>query len=728
MNTDVNSSDQNIAESNDAEILEFLPEMSEHIATCMQRIADIWSQSPNGSKNKSRINTSDNELPSMERLNAYASDLEVDLKFNECSLAKLTAEQFPCIVMLNNGRGVIAKSITGNEVLLLVGADDIRVSLSSLTALASKVVITVHSKTENLSDDILDINEDVQSKKQTGLRKLASLIVRENKGLLFQLILTASINNLVMVVLPLFIMIVYDRVIPHIALETLWALALGVFLVLGVDIAIRYVRLIIVDAIGLSASTKIQTKLYDRLINARMNCVPKSVAEWTHAFRDIESATTLVPSLMVSVLIDIPFVALVLFLVASMAGSVVWAPIIGIALITCWIVISQRMLSAVSKKENDFQNKKMNSFVETVNSLTTIKAIGAQHSRLNSFERLVDTATKSSHHMRLHSLLPSQITMIAVQGVIVAAVIIGVYRISEGQMSVGALAASTLLVGRVLLPVSNVMSLIARCVQMSRSINRVFELLDLPQEQAGDASHSGEVLKGHLALKNVTFKYPETELACLDNVSLVIKPGEKVALVGRTGCGKSTLLKLLVRFYDPVSGSYNIDFSDARQVSPDAIRQSLAYMPQESELFEGTIKENILISNPNASEEEFNKAITISGVQEFVNRLPEGYSLNVGQRGERLSGGERQAIVLARTLLSSSKAILLDEPTSSMDNTMEASVIKAIQGNLGDTTLVISTHRANVLSMVDRIVWMDQGRIVKDGPAREVMSNLKKTA
>ncbi|MFK7902813.1 MAG: peptidase domain-containing ABC transporter, partial [Nitratireductor sp.] len=591
MNAHVNSSDQSVRESFENECVEFREEMSEHIASCMQRIADVWSQSSVGFTRKFDSRVGDEEMPSMERLSAFANELEVDLKFTETKIEKIKAEQFPCILMLNTGKGVIAKSSDGKQVTLLVGMEDINVSLSSLKALCCNIAITVHPKTEVGVKDVLspeiEKNEDAAISKKSGLKKLTSLILSENKRLLFQLFLTATVNNVVMVVLPLFIMIVYDRVIPHSALETLWALAIGVFLVLAIDVAIRYVRLVLVDAIGFSASTKLQTRLYDRLINARMNSAPKSVADWTSAFRDIESASTLIPSLMISILVDIPFVVLVLLLVSSMAGSVVWAPIIGIMLITAWIAISQRMLLRVSKQDNDFQNKKMNDFAETVNSLRTIKAVGAQHSRLGRFERLIDSSTHSSHQSRLHSLMPSQVTMIAVQAVIVSAVIIGVYRISEGQMTVGALAASTLLVGRVLLPVSNLMSLFARSIQVSKSITRVFELLELPQEKAGDAFRSGGISKGHIDLKNASFQYPDTELACLNNVSLSIKPGEKVALVGRTGCGKSTLLKLLVRFYDPISGSYNIDFADSRQVSPDTIRKAFAYMPQEAELFDG---------------------------------------------------------------------------------------------------------------------------------------------
>lgn len=693
------------------------------LTECMQHIANLWSEKNFSTKKRSRIQELYDEEPSVELLNSLAKDLDIKLMFNESKIENLKEDQFPCILVLENGNGLIIKNVTKNRVEILVNDKVKFVPKEVLDVISTNIQIVV--KLNSIVTDSQTKQCDLESK---DFKSLVSTVIGDNKKLVFQLCLTATISNLVLLVLPIYIMSVYDRVIPNTALETLWALSVGVLIALGLDIAIRYVKLVLTDAIGLSTSSKIQILLYQRMINARVGSFPKKVAQWVVAFRDIENASILIPSLITAVLIDIPFVILVLILVASIAGSVVLAPIAGIVLIALWITISQRKLVEIGKHETECQNKKTEDFAETVTTINAMKAVGAQYKKLSNFERLTDNAIWTSHRSKLLTVLPSQITMVAVQIVIVLAVMIGVYRIANGEMSVGVLAASTLLVGRVLMPVSNLLSLLSKATQLSKSVENVFKLIDLPQEEAGDNSNSNGVKLGQIDLNQVSFTYPNNSTQCLKNVSFSINPGEKVGIIGRSGCGKSTLLQLLTRFHDPDNGSYNIDHADSRQISPNDIRQAFAYMPQENELFEGSVRENICISNTKVSEEVFDKIVRISGVQDFIRRLPEGYSFNVGQRGERLSGGERQAVALARTLIKQPKLLILDEPTSAMDNTMEKAVITAIQKDLKESTLLLSTHRASVLSIVDRIIWMEQGRIIADGPRQEILDNLKRAS
>lgn len=693
------------------------------LTECMQHIANLWTEKNISTKKCSRVQELYDEEPSIELLNSLAKDLDIKLMFNESKIENLKDDQFPCILVLENGNGLIIKNVTKNRVEILVNDKVKFVPKEVLDAISTNIQIVV-----KLNSIIANSQTKQLDSKSKDFKSLISAVIGDNKKLVFQLCLAATISNLVLLVLPIYIMSVYDRVIPNTALETLWALSAGVLIALGLDVAIRYVRLVLTDAIGLSTSSKIQILLYQRMINARVGSFPKKVAQWVVAFRDIENASILIPSLLTAVIIDIPFVILVLILVATIAGSVVLAPIAGIVLIALWITISQRKLVEIGKHETECQNKKTEDFAETVTTINAMKAVGAQYKKLASFERLTDDAILTSHHSKLLTVLPSQITMVTVQIVIVLAVMIGVYRISNGEMSVGVLAASTLLVGRVLMPISNLLSLLSKAIQLSKSVENVFKLIDLPQEEAGDNSNSSGVKLGHIDLNQVSFAYPNNSTQCLKNISLSISPGEKIGIIGRSGCGKSTLLQLLTRYHDPDSGSYNIDHADSRQISPDDIRQAFAYMPQENELFEGSVRENICISNTKVSEEIFDKTVRISGVQDFIRRLPEGYSFNVGQRGERLSGGERQAVALARTLIKQPKLMILDEPTSAMDNTMEKAVISAIQKDLKNSTLLISTHRASVLSIVDRIIWMEQGRIIADGPRQEILDNLKRAS
>ncbi|NJS14128.1 MAG: ATP-binding cassette domain-containing protein [Sphingopyxis sp.] len=233
---------------------------------------------------------------------------------------------------------------------------------------------------------------------------------------------------------------------------------------------------------------------------------------------------------------------------------------------------------------------------------------------------------------------------------------------------------------------------------------------------------------GHIELSTVSFTFPGAHRPSLDSVTLEIRPGEKVGIIGRSGSGKSTLLQVLVRLYDPASGRYSIDGHDARQYAPQAVRGALAYMPQEADLLDGTVHDNIMVANPAASREELDQALAASGAADFLRSHPEGLSCRTGVRGSCLSGGERQAVALARTLISPSTVLILDEPTSSMDNTTEGRVIQALRDTCADRTLILSTHRIQALALVDRVIWMERGRIVADGPRADVLARLQKSA
>ena len=699
------------------------------LVNCIEAVARRWFgfTSPEEIEKNTSSLTSEN-TPNV--LRTWAERYGIGLEFAHRRAISMLPQKYPCIYVLDNGTGVVAEGLARDGIKLLTDKGTVIVSADSLEKQTQKLVIVPSSR-----DITIDSFQDTPEQKsrdgdvpRSPVRWLINEISKENKVSITLLFLATAISNMLMITLPLFIMSVYDRVIPHGALETLWALSIGVVIALSVDLGIRSVKLKLSDSIAISTSLRIQTRLMSALTNASVQSVPRNVSVWTSAFRDVDNATSLVPAIMASVLIDIPFVILVLFLIYSIGGLTVLAPVAGISMFAAWTFIGKNKISQVGEKEALCQNARTEVLDQTANNIKIVKSTNSQNAQISVLERLLDASIASTHDLRQRTGMQSQTTMVVVQLVIVAAIILGVYQISAGNMTVGALAATTLLVGRVLLPAGNSLMLFARYGQMSKSLDRVLNLLDLPQEAMRKTRESKFIDEGCLELHSVDFGFENSAIKTLSNLSLTINKGEKVAIIGKSGSGKSTLMQIFCRLYEPTAGTFLIDHFDSRQFSHFETRKSISYMPQDSQLFDGSIYDNLLVGNPRATRDQALHALKISGALDFIRALPDGLSFAVGRNGERLSGGQRQAIALARSILSASKVVLLDEPTSSMDNTTENFVIANIRKEISDKTLIIATHRASVLSIVDRIIWLDQGKIIADGPRDEVLSRLQSAA
>lgn len=639
----------------------------------------------------------------------------------------------PCILIFENGLSALLKQVDGNLATLQIADEAVDVRAQDVLRVTTKALGTVHAIPTPQPECTAEPGTPPSSSADTdlpnpGLIRLMGHVYSKKPTAMSLIMVTAFIGNLMMIALPLFVMSVYDRVIPHSAFETLWALALGVLIAISIDLGVRYVRLKLADSVSLSITQAMQIRLMQRLTGSKLENTPRNTASWTSGFRDLEATISLVPALIPALIVDLPFVCIVLALIFSIAGPVVLAPIGGIAFFAIWTLIGMHALKKRGGEDSKHTNAKTELLAETSSVIRTLKTIGAEDQRVGVFQKLLRDATRAGHEIRLTTGLQPQVTMLSVQVVMVAAIVIGVYQISAGLMSVGALAASTLLVGRVLLPAGTVVSLTGRAFQFAKSYEHVCRLLKLPQEESLDHLAPRIVKQGKLSLNAISFKFSQSPVNALSDISLTVEPGERIALIGRSGSGKSTLLQVLVRLLEPGHGSYKIDEFDARQFEPRSIRSTLSYMPQETELIAGTLAENLMLAYPNASQDDLLKALEIAAADDFVRSNAYGLSLPVGRNGEGLSGGERQSIGLARALLRPSKLLLLDEPTSALDNTTENRVIRALSENLGDKTLIVATHRVSLLALVDRVIWMDGGRIVADGPRDQVLAKLKAAA
>ncbi|MCA0422357.1 MAG: ATP-binding cassette domain-containing protein [Proteobacteria bacterium] len=674
------------------------------------------------------------DIATPEELKAAAADRGVDVSYAEKSLNRLTEKDFPCIALdRTGGSHVLVGRPDKHTLLARVGGSIRSVSLSSLQAIASGVVFFVRPRATPAPEPAIGTTSEQPPPDKRRLAGIFGIITREmlatQRPLLWQLALATVLSNLFTFALPLFSMAVYDRVVPHMAWETLWALSIGVVIILGADFALRYIRMKLLDSVGLTTSTTLQAQLYSRIVHGRMQDIPSVSGGISAGMREVEALCHVVPSLLIGIAVDLPFFLLAAVLIYSIGGLVALAPIIG-AVALAGLHLITHLGEDAARKHSRYVGTQTNALLETLGTLETVKTTGSERMLLRRWERLVDASSFASHLNRLQGNFSGQASIVIGQAVTVLAMIIAVYEISTGSMTIGAMSASVLLIGRMMTPISQLMTYLHRAHQLSTSAQMIQRMFTLPQENAGDASEVREEtpLAGHLQMHNVRFSYPGEQAPNLENITLEIRPGEKIGLIGRVGSGKSTLLRLILRLHDPSEGTILLDSKDMRQVSPRALRRIIGFMRQDSVLFDDTLQANICFGLEKMKQANFERAVTITGVKDFAARNPAGYGLRVGSRGERLSGGERQAVAMARILVEDSPVFVLDEPTAAMDNALEASIVRELRDVVANKTLIVATHRAPLLSLVDRIIWMDNGRIVADGPKAEVLQRLNQQA
>ncbi|MCB1507697.1 MAG: ATP-binding cassette domain-containing protein [Hyphomicrobiaceae bacterium] len=696
-----------------------------HLLKSIGRIAGAWSgRAPVMAENAEGV-------PTPEELAAAADDASVDVAYDTRTLASLSAQDFPCVVLLTSGlsRLIVARA---DKDTLIVDEDGAQspVSEAELAAEHSGTVFFIRPRGEAETETPASARSarPAQGAVRPDGRGIFLSVYRDVIGpqrkATAELLAAALISNLMVLALPLFTMAVYDRVIPHLAFDTLFALAIGLSIAMAIDLTLRFVRMRYLDAIGLRISLALQARLYRRLMGAPLARAPREPGLIASVAREVEGLCQIVPATLVSVFADLPFFLILMTVLGFIGGWVVAAPLAGIALLGVFHVIAQARSDKAALSSADLSRKQSNQLLETLGALETVKTAGLSRGLLRRFERLSDEAAHAGHIARLWTSAGSQIGMMVTQAVIAFTLIIGVFQIDAGGMTVGALAASTLIVGRAVAPIAQLLGNLMRIRHMSRTADVMALLMNAPQEEAGDRSASRRPIRGEITFQNVSFQHEGAHAPTIREASLTIRPGEKVAIIGRIGSGKSTLLKLMLRLLEPTDGAVLIDGHDARQAAPSAIRRAFGYMQQDTVLFDVSLREAICAGLSAVSEDAFERAVKISGVADFAARHPGGYSMPVGPRGGYLSGGERQAVALARVLAAEPPMLLLDEPTASMDNTLEARLMAELKPYLQNRTLVLATHRAPLLALVDRVIWVDGGRVMADGPAADVMAKV----
>jgi ATP-binding cassette subfamily C protein LapB len=526
---------------------------------------------------------------------------------------------------------------------------------------------------------------------------------------------------------PLFVMNVYDRVVPNHAIETLWVLAIGVVIVFVFDLLLRTLRGYFIDVAGKKADVILSATIFEKVLGIKMASRSNSVGSFANNMHEFESFREFFTSATLTTLIDLPFTFLFIFVIWTISGELAYVPLLAIPLVIIVSLIIQIPLRKTVNELFRHSGQKSAMLIESLTGLETIKSIGAESPIQRKWEQTIGFISKHSQRARVLSAIAVNFTTFIQQMATVCVVVFGVYMITEGDITMGALIASTILTGRALAPLGLVASALTRYHQSKAALTSLNKLMDLPVERpTGREFLHRPDFKGGVEFKKVSFRYPEQPIDALSEISFKIQPGEKVAFIGKIGSGKSSIEKLILGLYEPSEGSILLDGTDIRQIDPVDLRRNVGYAPQDVTLFFGSIRENIALGKPFADDAAILKAAEVAGVSSFVNRHPSGFDMPVGERGEGLSGGQRQSVTVARALLLDPPVLVLDEPTNAMDNSTEEQFKRRFAETLGDKTLLLVTHKASLLSLVDRIIVLDQSRIVADGPREQILTALKK--
>ncbi len=550
--------------------------------------------------------------------------------------------------------------------------------------------------------------------------------VRSNMPVYRDVLIAAFFINVFALALPLFTMNVYDRVVPNYAIETLWTLAIGLMVVVIMDFTLRIMRSHFLDLASERIDNGVSSQIMERVLGSRLEHRPASVGSYAVNLRAFDSVRDFINSATITALIDVPFAIIFCAVIFWIAPMVLLPLLGGVFVVLVYVSVGRGKLQELSESTYRAGVQRNATLIESLVGLDTIKALGAESKTQRRWEEATAYLARTGVQLRLVSNANQFVTASATQLVTLFVVVTGVYLISEGALSMGGLIACSMLSGRVMAPVGQLAGLITQFQYAQISLGSVEQVMETPQERPEGARFlSRERFNGDIEFKKVSFNYPNSEVPSLVDVSFKIRQGEKVAILGRVGSGKTTLQKLALGLFQPSDGAVLVDGIDLRQLDPAEFRKQVGYMPQDITLFHGTLKENIVLSHPFANDTDILKAAEIANLTEFINRHPQGFDMMVSERGDSLSGGQRRCVALSRAILNDPGLILMDEPTGSMDHSTEMAVKQQLAEFIVDRTWIVVTHKNSLLEMVDRILVIDNGRIVADGPRASVVAALQ---
>lgn len=551
-------------------------------------------------------------------------------------------------------------------------------------------------------------------------------VVFQNWRLYRDSLLAALLINIFALAMPMFSMTVYDRVVPNRAEETLWVLAIGVLLMMVFDTVLRTLRAYILDTAGKRIDVTLSARIMERVLGLRMADRPASVGSFAANLRAFESVRDFVASATITTLVDLPFVLVFFLALIWISPWLTLPPLVCIMLLLVVSLVTQRKMQELVEVSSRATSQRNATLVESLVGIETIKFMVAESSFQRKWEQNTIFLAQTSTKLKLLSNGTMNFAQAMQQLVSVTSVIVGVYLLMDNRVSMGAIIAASMLAGRAMAPFGQIAGLLLQYHSAKSGLASVDTHMKQQPERSEESSYlhrSG--FQGTIEFKNVSFTYPGQQQAVLSKVSFKIHAGEKVAFIGRVGSGKSTIQRLILGLHQPSEGAILIDGIDARQIDPAELRRAAGFVSQDVSLFYGTLKDNIALGAPFADDQDILAAADIAGVTEFANRHPKGFDMAIGERGESLSGGQRQAVGIARAVLNDSPMLLLDEPSSAMDHQSEDALKSRLRRFATGKTMILVTHRTSLLELIDRLIVIDNGQIVADGPKAQVVEALQ---
>ena len=641
-------------------------------------------------------------------------------------LHKINRVQLPAILLLN-----------GNEACVLLSWDDNRENAEVLLPESGQTAFTIpaHELQERYAGIAIFLHPRVKfDSRAPEVAKLAQRhwfwgTVLDQWRVYRDVLIAAFLINMFALAIPLFSQTVYDRVIPNNALDTLWVLAVSVTLLLGLDLLLRMLRAHFVDLASSRIDIQLSAVLMERVLGLKMEAKPPSVGAFASTMKSFETVRDFIASATVATLIDLPFALLFYVAIAWISWPLIFPPIVAFILVGIYTYLIQNEMHALSETTYRAGSLRNATLVESLTAMETIKSLGAESHVQSTWEKSAAYLSRTNNQLRKLSQSATTSVSTIQQLVNVSVLILGVYMVHDGSLSQGGLIACTMLAGRAMAPLGQLAGLLIQYQGAKTSLESLNKLMERKIERPPESTfvHRPEI-RGGIEFRGVTFGYPNAD-PILKNVSFKVEPGESVVFLGRVGSGKSTIQKLVLGFYEPQEGSVLVDGIDLRQLDPADLRRNVGYVSQDSVLFYGTLRENIAYGAPYADDSAVVSAMELAGLRDFVNRHPMGFDMPISERGDSLSGGQRQSVAIARAFLMDPPILLLDEPTSAMDYTSETE-FKTRLGRFAKRTtpgktVLISTHRSSLIDLADRIIVIDHGQIMADGPRDEILDALK---
>ncbi|MFB0979302.1 MAG: type I secretion system permease/ATPase [Alteromonadaceae bacterium] len=650
-----------------------------------------------------------------------ASRAGLSAKLVRKGLNELPAMLLPCILMLKDKNACVLQELNLDENKAIVtfpetGGEE-RLTIEELESNFVGYLFLI--KQQYRGDRNFDVH--ISDSKEHWLWKH----LRGAAPIYRDVIIASVMVNIFALVSPLFVMNIYDKVVPNLAFESLWVLAIGAGIAYIFDFILKQLRGYLIDVAGKKIDIEVSSKLFAKVIGIPLEKRAPSVGGMAKQISEFDNVREFFSSATITALVDLPFSFLFMFCIWLVAGDLVLFPLVSSVLIIGYTLYKQPKLRAAIEESNKFSGLRHGHLIECLSSLESIKANGAEGIVQNAWQQMIG---HTSNWLLKSKIITNSVVNFAsfiVQISVVGVVVLGVYRVSDNLISMGGIIASVMLTGRAISPIAKLAGLMTRSNQTISALRQLDDLM-AQKGEFEDKAHlpSRTKLSGNISAENVSFKYPDADTESLQKMSVNIKQGEKIAIVGRNGSGKTTLAKLLLGLYQTTTGSIRFDGLNHQQIHPSDLRSNFGYLPQDITLFHGTIRDNILFGTRQVTEYQLIRAVQLSGVSSFTDHENQGLDQQVGESGNALSRGQRQSIALARAILNSPQILLLDEPTASLDARAEKQFIKSISSTAKERTLLLITHKMELLHLVDRIIVLENGKMVIDGPKDVVLKQL----